>query len=190
MAMDILTDADWYSIYQQTGEIGYCLFDPQEEWRPEGLEVEDPVEALEDAVRLSSGSFTPEELEAMLNSLPIDITFVDRNDRVKYFSQGKDRIFDRNRAILDRDVRFCHPPSSVHVVEEIVADFKAGRQDAAPFWIQMGDKFIHIAYYAMRDKDGNYLGTVEMSQDLTALRALEGEQRILSYGTNAGEEPA
>lgn len=181
MCMDILSDADWYDIHRQTPEIGYCLFDPQVDWHPEGLERQKEAAPKDGRVRLSSGSFTPKELEVMLNTLPIDITFVDGEDKVKYFSQGKERIFDRNRAILGRDVRLCHPPSSVHVVEQIVADFKAGRQDCAPFWIQMGGKFIHIAYYAMRDSDGTYLGTVEMSQDLTALRALEGEQRILSY---------
>jgi len=187
MCMDLLSDTDWYGIQQQTGEIGYCLIDPTGEWRPEGIEADPEAELEGHGVRLPSGSFTPEELEAMLNILPIDVTFVDRNDKVKYFSQGEERIFDRNRAILGRDVQLCHPPASVHIVEQIVEDFKAGRQDCAPFWIQMGDKFIHIAYYAMRDKDGNYLGTVEMSQNLSPLRALEGEQRLLSYATEPQE---
>ncbi|MDF7798838.1 DUF438 domain-containing protein [Pontiellaceae bacterium B1224] len=184
MCMDLLTDSDWYDIYRQTAEIGYCLIDPDTEWNPEGMDLEKSMEAEGDCVRLPSGSFTPEELEALLNILPIDITFVDRNDKVKYFSQGDERIFDRNRAILGRDVRMCHPPSSTHIVEQIVEDFKAGRQDCAPFWIQMGDTFVHIAYYAMRDKEGTYLGTVEMSQNIAPLRALEGEQRILSYADN------
>jgi hypothetical protein len=181
MCMDTLTEEDWYEIYQQTGEIGYCLYDPQEKWEPEGLEEKQISLKETQGVRLPSGSFTPEELEAMLNVLPVDITFVDRNDKVKYFSQGNERIFDRNRAILGRDVRMCHPPASVHIVDQIIEDFKTGRQDCAPFWIQMGDQFVHIAYYAMRDADGNYLGTVEMSQNIAPLRALEGEKRILSY---------
>jgi hypothetical protein len=181
MCMDVLTEADWYDIYQQTGEIGFCLYDPQEEWKPEGLEEKQIGSEEVERVCLPSGSFTPKELEAMLNILPIDITFVDRNDKVKYFSQGEERIFDRNRAILGRDVRMCHPPASMHIVDQIIEDFKAGRQKCAPFWIQMGDQFVHIAYYAMRDEDGNYLGTVEMSQNIAPLRALEGEKRILSY---------
>jgi DUF438 domain-containing protein len=184
MCMDLLTDSDWYEIYRQTAEIGYCLYDPDTEWNPEGVDTAGSPDTEGDSVRLPSGSFTPEELEALLNSLPIDITFVDRNDKVKYFSQGEERIFDRNRAILGRDVRMCHPPSSTHIVEQIVEDFKAGRQDCAPFWIQMGDHFVHIAYYAMRAADGTYLGTVEMSQNIAPLRALEGEQRILSYADN------
>jgi uncharacterized protein len=181
MCMDTLTEVNWYEIYQQTGEIGYCLYDPDTEWTPAGP-VEDQASAAEtEGIRLPSGSFTPRELEALLNVLPIDITFVDRNDKVKYFSQGEERIFDRNRAILGRDVRMCHPPASMHIIEQIVDDFKSGRQECAPFWIQMGDKFIHIAYYALRDRDGNYLGTVEMSQNLAPLRELEGEKRLLSY---------
>ncbi len=130
---------------------------------------------------MPTGSFSNEELLAILNTLPVDITFVDRNDKVKYFSQGKERIFQRNRAILNRDVRMCHPPSSVHIVDQIVDDFKSGRAESAPFWIQMKDQFIHIEYFALRNEQGEYLGTIEVSQNLTERRKLEGEQRILSY---------
>ncbi len=117
----------------------------------------------------------------MLNTMPVDITFVDKNDKVKYFSQGPHRIFDRSRAILNRDVRMCHPPSSVDVVEQIVNDFKSGKEDRAPFWIQLNGRFIHIEYFALRNEKGEYLGTIEVSQDLTELRKLQGEQRLLSY---------
>jgi PAS domain S-box-containing protein len=120
-------------------------------------------------------------LETILNSLPIDITFVDKDDKVRYFSQGRERIFHRNRSILQRDVKLCHPPSSVHVVEKILEDFKSGKASRALFWIQMDGKFIHIEYFALRDESGNYLGTLEVSQDLTEKRQLEGEQRLLSY---------
>ena len=88
---------------------------------------------------------------------------------------------DRNRAILGRDVRLCHPPSSVHVVEQILEDFKGGKQESCPFWINMQGKFIHIEYFALRNEQGEYLGTLEVSQDLTEKRKLSGEQRILSY---------
>lgn len=136
------------------------------------------------SIKLPSGSFTVEELTVLLNTLPVDITFVDRNDKVRYFTQGSHRIFDRNRAILGRDVRMCHPPQSVHVVDKILADFKSGKESSAPFWIQMGGKFIYINYFPLHDKEGNYLGTIEFSQDIAPLRALEGEQRLLSYGKN------
>jgi uncharacterized protein len=181
MTMDKLSDSDWYEIYKQTNEIGYCLYDPKIAWSPEGFEAASTAHSDNSSVQLHSGSFTPEELLAVLNTLPIDITFVDKNDKVKYFSQGKERIFDRNRAILGRDVRMCHPPSSVHVVDQIIGDFKSGKADSAPFWIQMRDKFIHIEYFALRNEGGEYLGTLEVSQELTEKRSLQGEQRILSY---------
>jgi len=185
MTMDELNDQEWYDIYRQTNEIGYCLFDPKDEWFPENIEntIEDITSQFEDGmVRLPSGSFSIGELTLLLNTLPVDITFVDKNDKVKFFTQGQHRIFDRNRAILGRDVRMCHPPHSMHIVDQILNDFKSGKESAAPFWIQMQGKFIYITYLPLRDKDNNYMGTIEFSQDLTQLRALEGEQRLLSYG--------
>lgn len=185
MAMDELTEKEWYNVLQQTNEIGYCLFDPTDEWIPENTEMS--IEELQNdfaggIVRLPSGSFNITELTLLLNTLPVDITFVDKNDKVKFFTQGQHRIFDRNRAILGRDVRMCHPPHSMHIVDQILNDFKSGKESSAPFWIQMGGKFIYITYLPLRDKEGNYMGTIEFSQDLTELRALQGEQRLLSYG--------
>jgi len=181
MCMDKLTDEEWYEIYGQTNEIGYCLYDPNIAWAPAGVTPSENRSAEADMVRLPSGKFSSEELLAVLNSLPLDLTFVDKDDKVKYFSQGRERVFDRNRAILGRDVRMCHPPSSVHIVDKIISDFKSGAADSAPFWIQMQNKFIHIEYFALRNETGEYLGTLEVSQDLTEKRKLTEEQRILSY---------
>jgi uncharacterized protein len=185
MCMDLLTTDDWWQIHKQTLEFGFTLYDPEVEWKPEGVKAE----ALENnnmlkeggSFRLPSGSFNATEIMSILNTLPFDMTFVDKDDKVKYFTQGKERIFARSRSIINRDVRLCHPPGSVHIVEKIIDDFKSGRASHAPFWIQMGGKFIYIEYYALRDEKGEYLGTLEVSQDLTDLRKLEGEQRILSY---------
>ncbi len=184
MALDQLTEAEWYQVYKQTLEIGYCLIDPQTEWKPElGEEEKDEktVTNIDGRIQMPSGSFSLEELVKVFNTLPVDITFVDKDDKVKFFSQNADRIFTRSRAIINRDVRYCHPPASVHIVDKIVDDFRSGRQSHAPFWIQMRGKFIYIQYFALRDDEGNYLGTLEVSQDLTELRKLEGEQRILNY---------
>ena len=182
MCMDKLTDVEWYEIHKQTPEIGFCLYDPEFDWAPENIEAGSGQKAATgDIIQLPSGNFTAKELLAILNTLPVDITFVDSHDKVRYFSQGSERIFQRNRAILNRDVKMCHPPSSVGIVEQILDDFKSGKQDHAPFWIGMKGKFIHIEYFALRDESGNYLGTLEVSQDLTAKRKLTGEQRILSY---------
>jgi hypothetical protein len=182
MVMDKLTDLEWYEIYKQTLEIGFCLYDPDVEWKPEIGDSEIVETHDSEIIQLPSGSFTKAELQAILNSLPVDMTFVDKNEKVKYFSQGKDRVFHRSRAILNRDVKLCHPPSSVHIVEQILEDFRSGKEDHAPFWIQMKGKFIFIEYFALRDENGEFLGTLEVSQDLTEKRALEGEQRILEYG--------
>jgi len=186
MTMDELNDQEWYAILEQTNEIGYCLYDPVDEWNPENTDASATDLGKEFSggiVRLPSGSFTIDELTVLLNTLPADITFVDKNDKVKYFTQGSHRIFDRNRAILGRDVRMCHPPHSMHIVDQILNDFKSGKENSAPFWIQMGGKFIYITYLPLRDKHNNYIGTIEFSQDLTELRALQGEQRLLSYGS-------
>jgi uncharacterized protein len=181
MCMDKLTDEDWYSVYQQTNEFGYCLFDPQVEWKPEGIGISEVSYNTGSKIQLSTGSFNPDELETLFRTLPIDITFVDKDDKVKFFSLGPDRIFIRNRAIIGRDVRMCHPPSSVHVVEQILTDFRSGKENSAAFWISMQGRFIYIEYFALRDKNGLYQGTIEFTQDLTKLRKLEGEQRLLSY---------
>jgi len=183
MALDKLTDSDWYEINKQSLQIGFCLYDPQKEWKPVWAK-EDSINELNKTgqnIQLPSGSFSVEELLAIMNTLPIDMTFVDRNDKVKYFSQGKERIFQRNRAILNRDVRHCHPPASAHIVDKIIEDFKSGREDQAPFWINSGDKMIHINYFALRNDKGEYLGTLEVSHDVSGYRKLEGDQRILSY---------
>ena len=113
--------------------------------------------------------------------MPVDMTFVDKDDNVRFFSENPDRIFQRSRAILGRKVQFCHPPGSVAVVEKILSDFKSGISEKAAFWINMKGKFIHICYYALYGENKEYQGTLEVSQDLTELRKLEGERRILSY---------
>jgi DUF438 domain-containing protein len=181
MSMDSLTDIDWYEIQQQSEDIGYCLCVPDKEWKPELSDSEIDATKSNDKIKLSTGSFSPEELEGFLNSLPVDFTFVGKDDKVKYFSEGPERVFPRSKAIIGRLVQYCHPPSSVHIVDQILEDFKSGAQDKANFWIPMGDKFVHIAYFAVKDKNGDYLGTVEMSHDISAYRKLEGERRILNY---------
>ncbi|MCU0407640.1 MAG: DUF438 domain-containing protein [Bacteroidales bacterium] len=188
MCMDVLTEEDWWQIHSQTLEFGFTLYDPQVDWKPEGFTGDrsgkSTFTGTDGNIQLPSGSFSASEIMAILNTLPVDMTFVDRNDKVKYFSQGSHRIFPRSRSIINRDVRLCHPPGSVHVVEKILEDFKSGKASHAPFWIQMRGKFIYIEYYALRDENGEYMGTLEVSQDLTQARSLSGEQRIISYSAN------
>ncbi len=132
---------------------------------------------------MPTGNVTVEQLTSVLSTLPLDLTFVDADDRVAFFTEGPDRIFARSKAIIGRKVQHCHPPSSVDVVDRILDDFREGRQNVAEFWIDFHGKFVHIRYFAVRDKAGAYLGTVELTQDIAPLRALEGERRILDYSS-------
>lgn len=181
ISLDTLDDAEWFEIEKQSLEYGFCLYDPKEIWIPEGVKPDDSIPEERDKIQLPSGSFTVTELTTILNTIPFDLTFVDKEDKVKFFTQGKERIFARSRAILGRTVQQCHPPSSVYVVEKILDDFKSGREDHAAFWINMKDQFILIEYFALRDKDAKYLGTIEVSQNLTEKKKLQGEQRLLHY---------
>lgn len=188
MCLDTLEDGEWLAISRQSPEFGFCLVDPTEEWIPEGIptDTEEPMEL--GRILLPSGSMTPVEMAAILNTIPFDLTFVDRDDKVRYFTQGRERIFSRSRAILGRQVQYCHPPGSVQIVERILSDFRSGEQERAAFWITMKERFIHIEYFALRDTRGEYLGCLEVSQDLTEKRALSGEQRLLSYVDAGGND--
>lgn len=182
MCLDKFTDIDWYDVYKQADEIGNCIYVPTKEWKPEGVLFEnEESNVISDRIKLSTGSFTVEELESLLDSVPFDITFVDKDDKVKFFSHGNQRIFERSKAILGRQVQFCHPPSSVHIVDKIIDDFRSGKQDSAKFWINFKGMFVHIAYYAIRNEKGEYLGTAEITQDIAELKKTEGERRLLTY---------
>jgi DUF438 domain-containing protein len=182
-AMRLLTEQDWYEIALQSDEIGYCLTAPETVWKPHGG-VQSPEEdsgASEGFIRMPTGRFRLEELVAVLATLPFDLTFVDAEDTVRYFSPGRDRIFSRSKAVLGRKVQYCHPPKSVHVVDQTLSDFREGRRDRARFWINLRGRFVMIGYYAVRDESGNYLGTLEVTQDATEVRGLQGERRLLEY---------
>jgi DUF438 domain-containing protein len=181
MCMDKLGEEEWYQISQESPEIGYCLYDPEIEWKPEGVDPSPVARTLENSVQLPTGRLSIAELAAIFGTMPVELTFVDSQDKVKFFSHGKNPIFKRNRAVIGRDVRLCHPPKSVHVVEQVISDFKSGKEDRAVFWLEMKGMFVHIEYYALRDEFNKYLGTLEVVQEITELRKIDGEQRLLSY---------
>jgi hypothetical protein len=122
-----------------------------------------------------------EIIEFMLNSLPVEISFVDENDEVSYFNKNGDRIFPRPRSVIGKKVQQCHPKKSLNKVLEIVEAFKNGKRDVANFWINLNGRLIYIRYFAVRDKDRKYLGTLEVSQDITDLKKIEGEKRLLNW---------
>jgi uncharacterized protein len=183
MALDTLNDVEWGEIWAQSPEYGWCLVEPGDEYRPpQTVEPSQPVEVPRGgSLIFPTGSLTFEQLRGIFAALPVDLTFVDADDCVRYFSEGADRVFARSKAIIGRKVHHCHPPKSVHVIEQILADFKQGRQNVAEFWIQLHGRFVHIRYFAVRSEQGEYLGTLEVTQDLTPLRQLDGERRLLQY---------
>jgi hypothetical protein len=135
----------------------------------------------EEMFRFEAGTLSRAEVEAILETIPVDITFVDKEDRVKYFNRAEKRIFVRPKAIIGRKVQQCHPQKSIDIVNRILDSFKAGKKDVAEFWIQMRGKLVHIRYFAVRDKDGTYLGTLEVTQDITDIKKIEGEKRLLDW---------
>jgi PAS domain S-box-containing protein len=144
------------------------------------------MELAEDNKRIlqfETGSLSEEEVEAVLDSLPVDISFVDKEDRVKYFNKAEGRIFVRTKAVIGRKVQLCHPQKSVHVVNNILEAFKTGKKDVAEFWISLNNRLILIKYFAVRDKNGKYLGTVEVTQDITDIKKIKGEKRLLDWKT-------
>lgn len=144
------------------------------------------MELAEDKKRIlqfETGSLSKEEAEAVLDSLPVDVSFIDKEDRVKYFNKAEGRIFVRTKAVIGRKVQLCHPQKSVHVVNKILEAFKTGKKDVAEFWINLNDRLILIRYFAVRDKNGKYLGTVEVTQDITDIKKIEGQKRLLDWKT-------
>ncbi|MBP7148416.1 MAG: DUF438 domain-containing protein [Acidobacteria bacterium] len=183
MALDTLSEDEWAEIFAESPRFGWCLVEPGRGYRPaEPAVPRDPLAVpARRALVLPGGSLEFHQLQAIFATLPVDLTFVDADDRVAFFSESAHPIFARSRAVIGRKVQHCHPPRSVEVVERILDDFRAGRQDVAEFWIEMRGRFVHIRYFAVRDEQRNYLGTLEVTQDITAIRKLDGERRLLQY---------
>jgi uncharacterized protein len=179
MAINNFTEDEWVKIARESDEIGYCLIAPTEVWKPDRHAIEDKA-ISEGYIKMETGILSLKQLELVLNHLPVDLTFIDQDDVVRYFSHGKERIFARTKAVIGRTVQNCHPPRSVHLVEELLADFKAGRKDTEDFWIKFRDKYVYIRYFAVRDESGKYMGTLEFTQNIDPIKAIEGEKRIMS----------
>ena len=182
MLLETLTQDEWKKIADESVEIGYLL-DRVPVWMPppqQKVAVQPPVPAAAGVISMPSGAMRTDELIGMLNALPFDITFVDKNDTVKYFSEGKERIFARTRSVIGRNVSNCHPPASVHIVQQIVDDFKSGKKDHEDFWINMGKQFVLIRYFAVRNEEGEYLGVLEVTQNIKPIQELTGEKRLVS----------
>jgi DUF438 domain-containing protein len=182
-SLEKLKTEDWIDILRESDAIGYVFIRKPEEATVlskslESAVCEEPVYG-ENLISFPSGRLKLNDLMYLLNTLPVDITFVDKEDTVRYFSENKERIFARPRTIIGRKVQNCHPPQSLAIVEKILTSFKEGKRDSYDFRINLQGKYIHIAYYALRDKDGNYLGTLEVTQDITLINGINGEKRLI-----------
>ena len=180
-ALQVVTSEEWEEARKEFDEIGYCCFTPSHvtvALQTEKRKTQTPPEGL---LQFETGSLSKEEAEAILDTLPIDISFIDKDDRVKYFNKAEKRIFVRTKAVIGRTVQMCHPQESVHIVNRIIEAFTKGEKDSAEFWITLDNRLVHIRYFAVRDKDGKYLGTMEATQDLTDIKKIEGQKRLLDW---------
>lgn len=178
LASRVLDKDDWKDLYNEAAEIGFSFLEVKSEKKAEASIKSEDGNLL---FASKTGGMTLAELLMVLNRLPVDITFVDENNRVKYFNDSPERIFPRTAAVIGRDVKNCHPPKSVHVVEEIISEFRKGNKDVAKFWFETRGRFLVVNYYALRNEKGEYKGVLEVSQDVTEIRKLEGERKLLHW---------
>ena len=182
MLIETLSAGEFSNVARESGEIGYCMIAIPPVWQASSAAeaTTAPAAPVSGSVLLPTGFLSIPELGRLLDTLPVDITFVGADDTVRYFSQGSERVFPRTKAIIGRKVANCHPPASVHIVEGIINDFKSGKKDHEDFWIKLGDKFVYIRYFAVRDETGTYLGVLEVTQDIAPIQAITGEKRLVS----------
>ena len=179
-ASEVLSERDWYEIHKQSLEYNFPFMNKdKDDIYDEKITKEEFSNSL---FKTETGQLTFDEIALIFNNLPVDMTFVDENNNVRYFTRPKDRIFPRSPAVIGRSVNNCHPPESVHIVEEIVESFRNGKEDTAKFWINIKGKIILIQYFSLRDSEGIYKGVLEVSQDITEIKSLEGERRLLKWG--------
>ncbi|MCB9426517.1 MAG: DUF438 domain-containing protein [Flavobacteriales bacterium] len=194
-ALELISETEWQDFYIGDQEIGWMLKEAPVPYKGNSNNnekknyihpSEDNTEgklpfSLENTFHYDEGYMTPEQVNLLLRFLPVDITYVDENDKVIFYNRGNDRVFARSKGIIGREVRFCHPPKSVDMVLRIVKEFKAGTKDVAEFWFKYREQTIHVRYFAIRDTDKNYKGVIEMSQNITDIQKLEGEKRLLDW---------
>ncbi len=197
-AMALLDEQEWQQMREGDAEIGWMLAEEPAIYPAHTAEqIEEADEAYihpsqlteasalpnitEQMSHYDEGYMTPEQVNLLLKVLPLDITYIDENDRVIFYNRGEERTFPRSKNIIGREVRLCHPPKSVDTVLQILEAFKKGTQNVADFRIHVKGRYILIRYFAVRDAEGTYRGVVEMSQDITDIQTLEGEQRLLDW---------
>jgi hypothetical protein len=180
-ALQTVKEGEWQGIREEFDEIGYCCYTPPQAAKAAQARATQKKEDAEGLLQFETGTLSREETEAILDSLPVDISFIDKDDSVRYFNKAEKRIFVRTKAVIGRKVQLCHPEKSVHVVSNIIEAFRKGRKDVAEFWITLNGRLVHIRYFAVRNRNGKYLGTLEVTQDITEIKKLEGQKRLLDW---------
>lgn len=187
VALHAVNQDAWDEMLQQSEALGYAYIQAPKIKKKKKVKTDQSFVSdflsenkLENTLlNFDTGLMTLQQAILLLNNLPVDITMIDENDKVCFFSNPKERFFPRSKAIIGRTVQNCHPPESVHIVNALVEAFRDGSKDSEPFWIEMKGRFILIQYFALRDEDGSYKGCIEVSQDLTDIRSLSGEKRLM-----------
>lgn len=187
-ALQLLTEEDWIEMRQGEAEIGWMLPEapaaypesqyvhPSEDFTPRNLDF-----TTQDAQHFDEGWMTTDQVNLLLRTMPLDLTYVDENDKVIFYNRGEERVFPRSAGVIGREVKFCHPPKSVDTVLKILDAFRKGEKNEASFWINFKERLIYIRYFAVRDADKKYKGVIEMSQDITEIKTIEGEKRLLEW---------
>lgn len=178
LALELLAPEEWARVKAGEEEIGFAWIASPPPWEPKAQEAL-PAPAPAQAWNFDTGHLTTEQANLILTHLPVDLSFVNERDEVVYYSATRERIFPRSPGVIGRKVQKCHPPKSVHIVQQILDEFRSGKKDVAEFWITAHGRFIHIRYFAVRDRAGVYRGCLEVTQDVTGIRALTGEKRLL-----------
>lgn len=208
VSLRMISEEEFRQMRAGDDEIGYCLIDPPVGFRtkeeeataqpasstatpaPEGFAAElqallnkyQPASADPNAILdVAQGKLSLDQINLIYRHMPVDLAYVDEHDRVRFYTDTKHRVFPRSAGVIGREVKHCHPPKSVHVVEEIIEKFRSGEKDFVEFWINKPGVFIYITYTAVRDKDGTYRGVLEMMQDCTHIRSLEGSRTLLHW---------
>ena len=208
-AISKLTEKQWAIVKHGEEEIGFAWIKPGNEWHPitlesihqtatpdfpESIEIEIkpkeksektvnsvPVGLVSGMLNLQTGTLSFSQIDAIFRSLPLDLSFINANDEVMYYSNTPDRIFPRSPGVIGRNVMNCHPPKSQHIVRHILDAFKANEKDVAEFWFTLNERFLNIRYFALHDAQNKYIGCLEFTQDVTDIRNLEGEQKLLNW---------
>ena len=187
-ALDLLEENDWIAMRVGEEEIGWMLpetpapfpnvayIHPSEDFTKREMTF-----SLENTSHYDEGYMTVEQVNLLLKTMPLDLTFVDENDKVIFYNRGEERVFPRSAGIIGREVKFCHPPKSVGTVLKILDEFRKGTKNESSFWINYKERLIYIRYFAVRDANKNYKGVIEMSQDITDIKNIEGEKRLLDW---------